>query len=170
MISQKASFKNEALYSDDKQHQFMIRRIWNPSLPSVAIIMLAPSEAADEVATDMTGMYVVNNCYKLGFGSVAILNLYSQLNSGTYGNCEENDAAILKACKDCDKIILAYGTGNQTKQVCTRIREIYELLRPYADKLYQITTQSGAGYHPLGAAVRHRWELSLLPLPQTSTT
>lgn len=166
MIIQKAAIKNEVIYSDDKTHLYLIRRVWDASQPSAAIIMLSPSAIANEIATDMSGMYVLNNCYKLGIGSVSIMNLYSQLKGGIYGTNGENDLIINKSCKDCDKIILAYGTGCQTKQVAKRIGELYQLLKPYAQKLYQIASENGAGYHPLGAAVRHQWILKPFTLPQ----
>lgn len=105
MIVQKATIKNEAIYSDDKAHLYLIRRVWDANQPSAAIIMLSPSAIANEIATDMTGMYVINNCYKLGIGSVSIMNLYSQLKGGIYGTNDENDLIIGKSCKDCDKII-----------------------------------------------------------------
>ena len=165
MIIQKATMKNEVIYSDDKSHLYLIRRVWNASLPSAAIIMLSPSAIADEIATDMTGMYVVNNCHKLGLGAVFILNLYSQLKDSSYGSYEENDLIINKSCKDCDRVILAYGTGCQTKQAAKRIAEVHQLLKPYTEKLYQIASDKGAGYHPLGAAVRHQWQLAKVILP-----
>ncbi len=166
MIVQKATIKNEVIYSDDRAHLYLIRRVWDASQPSAAIIMLSPSAIANEIATDMTGMYVLNNCYKLGIGSVSIMNLYSQLKGGIYGTNGENDLIINKSCKDCEKIILAYGAGCQTKQVAKRIGELYQLLKPYTQKLYQIASENGAGYHPLGTAVRHQWILEPFTLPQ----
>lgn len=166
MIVEKAAIKNEAIYSDDKTHLYLIRRVWEANQPSAAIIMLSPSAIANEIATDMSGMYILQNCCKLGIGSVSIMNLYSQLKGGIYGTNGENDLIINKSCKDCDKIILAYGTGCQTKQVAKRIGELYLLLKPYAQKLYQIASENGAGYHPLGAAVRHQWILKPFTLPQ----
>ena len=166
MLTVKATMKSEALYSDDKEHRFLIKRTWNATQPSAAILMLAPSDTANEIAMDMTGMYVLNNCQKQGFGSVAILNLYSGLQRDSYLNSNDNDSTILKTCKEAHTVILAYGTGCQTKQVQGRIRQVLQLLEPLADKLCQIADGHGAGYHPLGRTVRHQWELVPFSLPK----
>ncbi len=63
MLTVKATMKSEALYSDNQEHRFLIKRTWNASQPSAAILMLAPSDTANEIAMDTT----------------AILNLYSGL-------------------------------------------------------------------------------------------
>ncbi|MEM1484020.1 DUF1643 domain-containing protein [Oscillospiraceae bacterium PP1C4] len=159
MLTVKSTMKTEVIYSDDKLHRLLVKRVWNPELPSACIIMLSPSSIADETSLDMTSMYVINNCHKLGFGSVHIMNLYSKMDSASHENILENDGLIQKVCKDCSSVILAYGTGCQTKQVLSRINTILDLLRPFQDKLFEISDGKGSGYHPLGKTVRLKWEL-----------
>ena len=50
MVTEKAMIQTEAVYSDDKTHRFLIKRVWDSSLPSACIIMFTPSHTADTVA------------------------------------------------------------------------------------------------------------------------
>ena len=161
MINNKSNMRTEAIFSDDLTHRFVLKKSWDNSKPAVSIIMIAPSSKAGEVSLDMTTMYVVNNCFAQGFGSVDILNLYSKLNSEALTTCPENDEWLLKSCQKADKIILAWGKGQTAKSVDNRIEEVIKLLSPLKEKLCELSDQQGhRGLHPLASTVRLNWILA----------
>lgn len=97
MLTVKATMKSEALYSDNQEHRFLIKRTWNASQPSAAILMLAPSDTANEIAMDTT----------------AILNLYSGL--------QLQRPFSPKACRYCDCGSGACACGRESAQIRTEL-------------------------------------------------
>ena len=164
MVSEKSEMKVQATYSQDKSHRYLIKRTWDESKPSALVVMLSPSHTANSVALDMTSMYATNNCYKLGFGSINIMNIYSGLD-GKLANSPENDEMLVSTCKEADAIVLAWGKGCTTKQVGTRVEEVQKLLKPFAKKLKEISDGKDAGFHPLAKTVRLNWQLVEAKLP-----
>lgn len=157
---EKSNVRTEALYNDERTHRYSLKKVWDNNKPSAAIIMIAPSEKANEVCCDMTTMYTLNNVYLQGFGSVDILNLYSKLDAPKPESDRDNDEWIAKICQKADRIILAWGKGQNTVEVAVRILSVLRLLQPYKDKLFEIADANGkCGYHPLGASVRLGWQL-----------
>ena len=109
-----------ATFSDDGKKRYLLRKLWNEKLPSLAIIMLAPSEASG-VELDSTTHRVLNNCARLGYGSVTIVNLFATLNDFSLRQAEDDDPEnlnfIIEAAKNADQIIYAPGTG-KVKSCC----------------------------------------------------
>ncbi len=166
MINEKNNMRTEVLFSDDKMHRFILKKSWDNNKPMVSIIMIAPSTKAGDICNDMTTMYVVNNCFYQGFGSVEILNLYSKLDAKPFENCRENDEWILKSCQKSNKVILAWGKWQMQKSASNRISEVIKLLQPLKEKLFEIADDSGKrGLHPLCASVRLKWNLVPYPYP-----
>lgn len=169
MVNNKSNMRTEAIFSDDMKHRFVLKKSWDNSKPTDSIIMIAPSSRAGEVSIDMTTMYVINNCFAQGFGSIDILNLYSKLDSDTLATCPENDDWLLKSCQKSDKVILAWGKGQTARAVDHRIEEVIKLLSPCKDKLYEIADQQGnRGLHPLASSARLHW--TLLPYQPNNQT
>lgn len=159
-MNEKSIIRTEALYNDEKTHRFSLKKSWDNSKPSVSIIMISPSARANEIAMDITSLYVVNNCYQLGYGSVDLLNLYSKLDANPFESCKENDEWIKKSCHKADKIILGWGKAQTQKSVDNRIQEVLSILEPYKDKLFEIAdVNEKRGFHPLAPSVRLRWYL-----------
>lgn len=169
MVNNKSNMRTEAIFSDDMSHRFVLKKSWDNSKPTASIIMIAPSNRADQVCLDVTAMLVINNSVTQGFGGVDILNLYSKLDSNTPANCPENDDWLLKSCQKSDKIILAWGKGQTARAVDHRIEEVIKLLSPCRDKLYEIADQQGnRGLHPLASSARLHW--TLLPYEGNNKT
>lgn len=166
----KCTMRTEVLYNDEKTHRYSLKKSWDSSKPSASVIMISPSDRANEICLDMTTMYTVNNCYRQGFGSVEILNLYSKINAKPFETDLENNERIIDSCKKADKIIFAWGKGQTKNDILFRIMEILKLLEPYKDKIYEISDESGKnGYHPLGASVRLNWILVPFQYPKSET-
>ena len=168
MITEKDTIKCEAIFSDDRTHRFLWKRIWNKDKPLMAVIMLNPCHA-DNIVTDTTTSLVVNNVARLEeYGGVEILNLYSLLtsklnfrwNDDSDLNHEENDTYIKKAAEECKTVVMAWGrAGSINQRIEERVVQVINLLQPYEDKLYMITDGIRIGLHPLTPCLRNTWKI-----------
>lgn len=108
----------EAAYSEDGLNRYALKKTWEEGKPRLAVIMLAPSEAS-AVSLDNTSMLVLNNCVRLGYGAVTILNLFATVNDFSLKQAEDEDPenmdAIVQACQEADTIVYAPGTGKAAK-------------------------------------------------------
>lgn len=157
----------EAVFSDNGLKRYLLRKSWNADLPQLAIIMLAPS-AASGIALDNTTALVLNNASRLGYGSVAIVNLFATLNDFNLTHAEDEDPdnlnAILDICQNADQIVYAPGTGKAKSKVFQqRQKQVLNALRPYEFKLNCLTNSEGKArlQHPLSPALK-TWVLSPL--------
>ena len=161
----------EAVFSDDGLKRYLLRKTWNESLPKLAIIMLAPS-AASGIALDNTTSLVLNNADRLGYGSVAIVNLFATLNDFNLTQAEDEDPenlkAILEVCQSADQIVYSPGTGKSKSKVFQHRQEkVLNALRPYEAKLNCLTNSEGRArlQHPLSPALK-TWVLSPLSVSE----
>lgn len=159
----------EAVFDDTNTKRYLLKKTWDPSLPTLAVIMLAPSIASG-VAMDSTTTLVLNNASALGFGSVSIVNLFATLGDFTLSQAEpedsENMKAILDAAKDADMIIYAPGVGkNKLLVFQERSTQVLTALRTYEKKLKCLTSATGKArlLHPLCPSVR-KWNIAELRL------
>jgi hypothetical protein len=165
-----------AMFSDDGKKRYLLRKLWDEKLPSLAVIMLAPSEASG-IELDTTTQLVLNNASRLGYGSVTIVNLFATLNDFKLQQAEDEDAENLKeillAVKNANQVVYAPGVGKaKNKAFALRQEQVLNALRPYEVKLCCLCNESGNArlQHPLSPAVRV-WHLSafkiseLLPNP-----
>ena len=166
-----------AMFSDDKKKRYLLYKEWDSAKPSLAIIMLAPSEASG-IELDNTTLLVLNNASRLGFGSVSIVNLFATLNDFSLSHAEDSDDVnldvIVSKAKSCDTLVYAPGVGKAKNQAfLARSAEVLNALRPYQEKLHCIGNKSGniKLVHPLTPCVR-QWNLlplnidDLIDLPQ----
>jgi len=163
-----------AVFSDDGKKRFLLRKVWDNSKPSLAVIMLAPSEASG-IELDSTTLLVLNNASRLGFGSVSIVNLFSVLNDFSLSESNEEDIAnlevILTEAKNCDTIVYAPGVGKAKNQIFQkRSSEVIKALKPYEKKLMCISNKAGTVrlVHPLTPSVRV-WNLTPLKISELSS-
>lgn len=100
-----SDLRTEIFLSDDGSKRYALKKVWDPGKPSLAIVMLAPSSAG-EVAMDTSSMLTVNNCHRLGKGSVTIVNLFSKINDFALKEADaedpENIRAIVAAAESAD--------------------------------------------------------------------
>jgi len=164
MKEETTTIKSKALFSDDGLHRFLLHKEWDSQKKSAMIIMINPN-TADTVNMDLTTILTINNLNKLGFGTVNIVNLYSRImeklslrfNSDEDLLENDTDKIIKQYATMSDAIIIAWGcVGNNSQRVRERQKELLELLKNHANKLYKIGKE---GFHPLTPAVRNSWEL-----------
>ena len=161
----------EAVFSDDGLKRYLLKKVWDSGKPSLAIIMLAPSEASG-IELDTTTQLVLNNASRLGYGSVSILNLFATLNDFALKMVEaedpENLNIIVAAAEKADTIVYASGVGKaKSKSFQRRQEQVISALLPFAQKLHCLCNADGKArlQHPLSPAVR-TWHLSPLKIAE----
>lgn len=171
MQTVKTNLTTEATFSDDGAKRYLLRKTWDDSKPSLAVIMLAPSSASG-IELDSSTQLVLNNCFRLGFGSVDVLNLFATLNDFALKEAEDEDAdnlqAIVQSAERASTLVYAAGTGKAKNKTFQRRQEqVLNALRPYEDKLHCLTGENGRArlQHPLSPAVR-TWHLSPLKISE----
>lgn len=159
----------EAVFDDTGIKRYLLKKTWDTSLPKLAIIMLAPSEASG-IELDTTTQLVLNNASRLGYGSVAIINLFATVNDFALRQSESEDPdnlnAILSAVQDADCVVYAPGTGKAKNKVFQhRQEQVLSALRSIEGKLHCLCNEDGNArlQHPLSPAVR-TWHLSPLKI------
>ena len=152
-------------FSDDGKKRYLLKKIWDEKKPTLAIIMLVPSEASG-IELDSTTLLVLNNASRLGYGSVSIVNLFATLGDFKLEKSEKTDKencdVILQVAKDADIIVYAAGVGKvSNKKFIERQKQTLEVLKPYEKKMRCLSDKEGNSrfQHPLSPAVR-TWYLS----------
>ena len=160
-----SNLRTEIVASDDEMCRYSLFKQWDENKPSLAILMICPSSSG-EVAVDTSTMLTLGNCYRLGYGSVTIVNLFSKINDFGLKESDEEDKenlqAILKAAKEADCFVIGAGTGKAKNKVFQRrLEQVLTDLRPYEDKLHCLCDEDGGsrGLHPLSPRLR-KWYLS----------
>lgn len=161
------TMKMKCVFSENSSHRFLMKKIWNKELPQANIITISPSECHN-VVNDLTTNIITNNLHMLGFGGYTMTNLISKIgvdvkkikNTKDLWN-NETDKHILSCAEAADKIIVAWGSFAHTrKQFADREKQVLELLKPFQDKVYQITDGADRQFlHPLTPCVRNSFIL-----------
>lgn len=161
------TIKCRSVFSDNSAHRYQMSKIWDETLPQANIITIAPSECYN-IVSDLTTSIITNNLYTLGFGGYTMTNLISKIGidvkrvKGTKDLWnDETDKQLISCAKSADKIIVAWGSFAHTrKQFADREKEVLALLKPYQDKVFQITDGGERTFlHPLTPAVRNGFVL-----------
>lgn len=169
---EKSIMRTEVYFSEDKQNRYILRKEWDKNKKKAMVIMVNPS-SADKIISDFTTMYVINNLFKLDFGSVDITNIFSKVNAKISAKesledltDQENDNHLIKAGANADYIILAWGkVGENNKRIQKRQAKVLQLLEEFKEKIYLIEDGFGReGYHPLAPQIRFSWKLKKLPI------
>lgn len=130
------------------------------------VIMINPS-IAGEVSIDHTTMYVIYNLFELDFGSVDIVNIFSNVDGSRKTkeripeSDKENENQIVMSAEKVDTIIIAWGkVGDHNKNIQEKQDAILNMLGQYEDKLFIIGDHNGnVGLHPLTPKIRFSWNL-----------
>lgn len=165
-VNEKSIIKTEAHFSEDKTHRYLLTKEWDNKKKKALVIMKNPSYS-DGVIVDHTTMFVINNLYKLDYGSVDIANIFSKIDTKIRMKDinelvdKENDEYVKKAAEQADTIIIAWGSaGESSKKIRKRQESLLDMIKEYKDKLQQICDERGVeGFHPLAPSVRGGWIL-----------
>ena len=166
MINEKDTIKCEAVFSDDRKHRLLWKRVWNKDKPIACVVMINPC-LSDSLITDTTTELVIRNIAKLEeYGGVSIVNLFSILTnklvfrSMEHLNDYSNDTYIKKAAEEASVVILAWGKVSDTNaKIYHRAEQVIKLLEGQREKLRVISDGKRMGIHPLTPSVRGGWTL-----------
>lgn len=166
-----SNLRTEIVESEDGTKRFSLRKIWDESKPSLTVIMMCPSSSG-EVAVDTSTGLTLSNSYRLGYGSVTIVNLFATINDFSLQRSSSDDPenlnAIIKAVESADCAVFGAGTGKAKNKLFIQAQEkVLLMLRPYEDKLYCLCDKDGGSkyLHPLSPRVRE-WHLSPLVMSE----
>lgn len=166
-----SNLRTEILESEDGKNRYVLRKVWDENKPSLGILMLCPSSSG-EVAVDTSTSLVLSNCYRLGYGSVTIVNLFSTINDFDLKEADDEDPenlqAILNAASSTSCFVVGCGTGkSKNAKFHQRLEQALLALRPYEDKLHCLCDKYGGSkyQHPLSPRVK-LWHLMPLKVSE----
>ena len=162
----KSILETEAIFSDDKQHRYLLKKIWDSDKQTVTIITMYPHYEG-VLNIDLTTQLVMNKISEMDeSGSINFVNLYSNITTPINIKHLENsddkhtDIQIMKAVKESDEVILAWGAYAKKASVESRVNEVLEMLKPHKKKVKQlINPETNEIMHPLNPKARKKWML-----------
>ena len=159
----------EAIFSDDKQHRYLLKKIWDSDKQTVTIITMYPHYEG-VLNIDLTTQLVMNKISEMDeSGSINFVNLYSNITTPINIKHLENshdkhtDIQIMKAVKESDEVILAWGAYAKKPVVESRVNEVLEMLKPHKKKVKKlINPETNEIMHPLNPKARQKWIFEIL--------
>ncbi|MDK9848055.1 DUF1643 domain-containing protein [Staphylococcus equorum] len=160
----KSILATEAIFSDDKQHRYLLKKIWDSDKQTVTIITMYPHYEG-VLNIDLTTQLVMNKISEMDeSGSINFVNLYSNITTPINIKHLENshdkhtDIQIMKAVKESDEVILAWGAYAKKASVESRVNEVLEMLKPHNKKVKKlINPETNEIMHPLNPKARKKW-------------
>ena len=161
----KNTLETEAIFSDDQQHRYLLKKTWDSEKQTLTIITMYPHY--DGILNiDLTTQLTMNKVSEMdSFGSINFVNLYSNIT--THINIKHLDAYdkhtdihIMKVVKESDEVILAWGSYAKKPVVEARVNEVLEMLKPHKKKVKQLMNPTtNEIMHPLNPKARQKWIL-----------
>ncbi|UXR73954.1 DUF1643 domain-containing protein [Staphylococcus sp. IVB6238] len=160
----KSTLETEAIFSDDQQHRYILKKTWDSEKQTITIITMYPHY--DGILNiDLTTQLIINKVSEMKtFGSINFVNLYSNITTPINLKHLENaydkhtDIQIMKAVKESDEVILAWGAYAKKPVVEARVNEVLEMLKPHKKKVKQlINPATNEIMHPLNPKARSKW-------------
>ncbi|MDK9859640.1 DUF1643 domain-containing protein [Staphylococcus equorum] len=161
----KSTLETEAIFSDEQQHRYLLKKTWDSEKQTITIITMYPHY--DGILNiDLTTQLIMNKVSEMeAFGSINFVNLYSNIT--THINIKHLDAydkhtdiQIMKAVKESDEVILAWGAYAKKASVESRVNEVLEMLKPHKKKVKRlINPATNEIMHPLNPKARQNWIL-----------
>lgn len=143
-----------AVVSDCGQFRYILRRLWNPSLPALGFVMLNPS-TADADKDDPTIRKCIGFAERLGFGAIVVTNLFAyratqpaDLKKAGYPRGEECDWWIEKAVRESNFTVCAWGSNARGLNRPTEVLKIIQGVWGVAPRTLALT-DDGIPRHPL---------------------
>lgn len=159
--------ETEAIFSDDNQHRYLLKKTWDKDKKIISVITCYPNFEGTK-KLDLTTQLIMNKVVEMDeFGSIHFVNLYSNITTPINIKHLENshdkhtDIQIMKAVKESDEVILAWGAYAKKPAVESRVNEVLEMLKPHEKKVKKlINPQTNEIIHPLNFIARSIWTLN----------
>ncbi|WP_445194666.1 DUF1643 domain-containing protein [Staphylococcus xylosus] len=162
----KCTLETEAVFSNDRMHRYLLKKVWNKEKEILTIITMYPHYEG-VIIVDLTTQLIINKvAEKEEYGGLNIVNLYSNIETPINLKHIENshdkhtDIHIMKAVKESDKVLLAWGSYAKKPLVTTRVNEVLDMLKPHKNKISTLTNpQTNEIMHPLNPYARKIWTI-----------
>ena len=140
-----------ATFSPCRRWRYRLWRRWDTDGPVANFLMLNPS-TADEVKLDPTCSRARNYAEAWGYGALIVTNVFGFRSTDPLLMKKEkdpvgpgNDAAIIRAAKEADLVVCAWGNHGAHQERSRRIRELLQ-----GHKLHTLRVNAnGEPAHPL---------------------
>ncbi|MDI6430240.1 DUF1643 domain-containing protein [Staphylococcus epidermidis] len=158
--------ETEAIFSDDNQHRYLLKKTWDKDKKIISVITCYPNFEGTK-KLDLTTQLILNKVSEMkDFGSINFVNLYSNMITTTnikhIENSHDNhtDIQIMRAVKEADEVILAWGAYAKNPAVESRVNEVLEMLKPHKKKVKRLMNPAtNEIMHPLNPKARQKWTL-----------
>ncbi|MGJ7587646.1 DUF1643 domain-containing protein [Staphylococcus shinii] len=158
--------ETEAIFSNNNQHRYLLKKTWDKDKKIISVITCYPNFEGTK-KLDLTTQLILNKVSEMkDFGSINFVNLYSNMITTTNIKHIENshdkhtDIQIMKAVKESDAVILAWGAYAKKPVVEARVNEVLEMLKPHKKKVKQLVNPAtNEIMHPLNPKARQKWTL-----------
>ncbi|MGY3751792.1 MULTISPECIES: DUF1643 domain-containing protein [Staphylococcus] len=158
--------ETKAIFSDDNQHRYLLKKTWDKDKKIISVITCYPNFEGTK-KLDLTTQLILNKVSEMkDFGSINFVNLYSNMITTTnikhIENSHDNhtDIQIMKAVKESDEIILAWGAYAKKPVVESRVNEVLEMLKPHKKTVKRLINPATYEImHPLNPKARQNWIL-----------
>src|SRR5699024_9141578 len=156
--------ETEAIFSDDNQHRYLLKKTCDKDKKIISVITCYPN-FEETKKLDLTTQLILNKVSEMkDFGSINFVNLYSNIATPVNLKHLENaydkhtDIQIMKAVKESDDVILAWGAYAKKPVVEARVNEVLEMLKPHKKKVKQLVNPvTKEIMHPLNPKARSKW-------------
>ncbi|MCE5041841.1 DUF1643 domain-containing protein [Mammaliicoccus sciuri] len=133
----KSTIHTEAIFSDDKQHRYLLKKTWDEKKPVCTIITMYP-HLDGVLSLDLTTVLILNQLANSEqYGAVYLVNLFSNIKTPeNLKHIKEpfdkhTDIYLMKAISESETIILAYGVYAKRPVVGERVEQVMEILKPH---------------------------------------
>ncbi|PTK38378.1 hypothetical protein BUZ46_02155 [Staphylococcus hominis] len=158
--------ETEAIFSDDEQHRYLLKKTWDRKLPTCTVITMYP-HLDGILSLDLTTVLILNQLSsENNYGSVYLVNLFSNIKTPeNLKHVKEpydkhTDIHIMKAVSESETVILAYGAYAKRPGVEKRAEQVIEMLKPHKKKIKKlINPVTNEIMHPLNPKARQKWTL-----------
>ena len=111
----KSTIHTEAIFSDDEQHRYLLKKTWDEKKPACTVITMYP-HLDGILSLDLTTVLIFNQLANSDqYGAVYLVNLFSNIKtSENLKHIKETfdkhtDIHLMKVISESDTVILAYG-------------------------------------------------------------
>ncbi|HEU5177875.1 MAG TPA: DUF1643 domain-containing protein [Burkholderiales bacterium] len=161
-----------AQFSRCRRWRYLLWRRWDPSRPVANFLMLNPS-TADELKLDPSCTRARNYAERWGYGGLIVTNIFGWratdpkvMRSVKDPVGRGNDAAILRAAREAQVVVCAWGTHGEHLGRGTEVLELLKGIRLHALRV----TADGHPSHPLYLPQTLTPAEFQLPSPVAATT
>ncbi|MDM7881391.1 DUF1643 domain-containing protein [Staphylococcus borealis] len=164
----KSTIHTEAIFSDDEQHRYLLKKTWDNKKPACTVITMYP-HLDGVLSLDLTTVLILNQLANSEqYGAVYLVNLFSNIKTpmsikhlkDKEAYDEHTDIHLMKAISESETVILAYGAYANRPVVVERVAQVMEMLKPHKKKVKKlINPVTNEIMHPLNPKARQKWTL-----------